>query len=83
MLLTKPLLCVVILLLAGCASAPQSCVVLNQRVEVPPLPSSLQKREPNLTRRLVQTLSPSPATVTTPSVTSTPASTGTTTSGGK
>ena len=45
-------------------------------LEVPAL--GLKKREPNLTRRLVQTLSPSPTAATTPSATSTSVSTATT-----
>lgn len=57
---------------------PASPPVLQAGLQVPPLPASLHKREPNLTQRLRQLWQESPATETRPSSTSTPASTVTT-----
>lgn len=47
-----------LLALSGCQSVP---------VALPELPQEIQKREPNLTQRLLTTLSPSQQTATKPS----------------
>ena len=72
MLNSKYLTCALISLaaLCGCQSLPQP---QNLAPQAPDL--ELQKREPNLTQRLLKTLSPSQPTATPPSVTSTNAST--------
>lgn len=65
--------------LSGILASRQGCSSPSApRLDVPPLPPTMVKREPNLTDRLLKTLSGSSPTVTAPSSTSTPASTATT-----
>ena len=57
------------LAIAGCQSlsGPALSPTPVQQAQVPPLPAGISRREPNLTRRLLNELSESPATATTQS----------------
>ena len=61
---TKPFLLVSALALSGCQFQP---VAQQWEPPAPPPAWMMQKREPNLTQRLLKELSPSPAMETTPS----------------
>ena len=78
--LKNKLLLTVPFVLGACASPPQ---VAYSPPQVPPLPSGLQKGQPNLTERLSSLLLKSQPTETGRSTNLTPASTPTTQSGSK